>query len=344
MVLYIIKRNYNIIDPIKDQTIMGSQIRVCPFPVIDLSDEKMKAGTEAWVSACRVARRGMEEHGCFVVRFDKVGESLCKCLVSAMEELFGLPVETKAQKTSDKLFHGYLGQVSWIPLYESLGIDDPFSMPACQHFANIMWPQGNNRFCERINEYAKLMGEIDHIAKRMVFESYGVDMERCKLMIESSDYLLRCQEYRPPKNDENETGLQPHTDLTITSIVHQLNNLNGLEIKSNDGVWRGVDASPSSFVVMAGDAFKIWSNGRIRPCEHRVTMSSHVKNLRYSTGLFSFCSNTFEIPQELVNQQHPLRYKTTFHHYDYLRFFDESKIKDLDTRIQAYCGISSNHE
>ncbi|KAL1351202.1 hypothetical protein HN51_015143 [Arachis hypogaea] len=323
---------------------MGSQTRVCPFPVIDLSDEKMKAGTEAWVSACRVARTGMEEHGCFVVRFDKVGESLCKCVVSAMEELFGLPVETKAQKTSEKLFHGYLGQVSWIPLYESLGIDDPFSMPACQHFANIMWPQGNNRFCERINEYAKLMGEIDHIAKRMVFESYGVDMERCKLMIESSDYLLRCQEYRPPKNDEDETGLQPHTDLTITSIVHQLNNLNGLEIKASDGIWRGVDASPSSFVVMAGDAFKVWSNGRIRPCEHRVTVSSHVKNLRYSTGLFSFCSNTFEIPQELVNQQHPLRYKTTFHHYDYLHFFDESKIKDLDTRIQAYCGISSNHE
>ncbi|KAL4304917.1 hypothetical protein AHAS_Ahas16G0026200 [Arachis hypogaea] len=322
---------------------MGSE-RGSPFYVVDLRDENMKAGSEAWRSACRVVRTALEEHGCFVARFDKVSQELCNSVVTCLKELFSLPLETKKQKTNEKPLHGYIGSVPWLPLYESIGIDNPLSMDAVQNFAHFMWPHGNRTFCERINEYAKLMGEIDHIAKRMVFESYGVDMERCKLMIESSDYLLRCQEYRPPKNDENETGLQPHTDLTITSIVHQLNNLNGLEIKSNDGVWRGVDASPSSFVVMAGDAFKIWSNGRIRPCEHRVTMSSHVKNLRYSTGLFSFCSNTFEIPQELVNQQHPLRYKTTFHHYDYLRFFDESKIKDLDTRIQAYCGISSNHE
>ncbi|MED6136161.1 hypothetical protein PIB30_053446 [Stylosanthes scabra] len=319
---------------------MGSQTRSSsPFPVIDLSHENMKAGTEAWVAACRVARTGMEEHGCFVVRFDKVTESLCKSLVSAMEQLFGLPMETKAQKTSDKPFHGYLGQVSWIPLYESLGIDDPLSISACQKFANIMWPQQPiNRFCETVNEYAKLLGEIDHIAKRMVFESYGVDMERCKDMIESSEYLLRCQQYRPPEKDEIDMGLQPHTDLTIISVVHQLNNLNGLEIKASDGVWRGVDASPSSFVVMAGDALKVWSNGRIRPCEHKVMMSD-VKTMRYSMGLFSFCANTLEMPPELVDQEHPLRYKTTFHHHDYLRFFDESKIKDLDTRMEAYCGI-----
>ncbi|PNX90884.1 gibberellin 20 oxidase 1-like protein, partial [Trifolium pratense] len=39
-------------------------------------------------------------------------------------------------------------------------------------------------------------------------------------------------------------------------VVHQLNNLNGLEIKLKNGDWIGIHASPSSFVVMAGDAFK----------------------------------------------------------------------------------------
>jgi len=110
---------------------------------------------------------------------------------------------------------------------------------------------------EIINEYAKLLGELDHTAKRMVFESYGVDMQGYECMIESSDYLLRCMKYRTPEKDEKDLGMHSHTDLTIISIVHQLNNLNGLEIKLKDGQWIGVDASSSLFVVIAGDAFNV---------------------------------------------------------------------------------------
>jgi len=108
-----------------------------------------------------------------------------------------------------------------------------------------------------VNEYAKVLGELDHMAKRMVFESFGVDMRRCDSFIESSNYLLRCMKYKTPHMDENDLGMHCHTDLTIISIVHQLNNLNGLEIKMKNGEWSGVDASPSMFVVMAGDAFKV---------------------------------------------------------------------------------------
>ncbi|KAH1258022.1 putative 2-oxoglutarate-dependent dioxygenase AOP1.2 [Glycine max] len=292
--------------------------------VVDFTDENTKKpGTDAWLSACSVVRTALEDNGFFMARYDKVGKELCDSVVSAVEELFDLPVETKAQKTSEKLFHGYLGQVSWLPLYESVGIDDPLTLLG-----------------ESINEYSKLLGELDHMAKRMVFESYGVDMQRCDSFIESNDYLLRCMMYRTPQTGEIDLGLQPHSDLTITSIVHQLNNLNGLEIKLKDGEWKGIDASPSSFVVMAGDAFNVWSNGRIRPCEHRVTMNA--KKTRYSMGLFSFGGNkVMRIPEELVNKQHPLRYKPLFDHYEYLRFYDKEKIKEPYSRIQAHCGIST---
>ena len=120
-------------------------------------------------------------------------------------------------------------------------------------------------YSESVNEYAKLLGELDHMAKRMVFESYGVDMEGRECMIESSDYLLRCMKYRTAETDENDLGLQSHTDLTIVSIVHQLNNLNGLEIKLKDGEWIGVDASSSLFVVMAGDALNVSTHIYINP-------------------------------------------------------------------------------
>ncbi|KAK7378093.1 hypothetical protein VNO80_03529 [Phaseolus coccineus] len=317
---------------------MGSQTQ-SQLHVVDFTDEAMKPGTDAWLSACTLVRTALEDNGCLVARYDGIGKDLCDSVVSAMEDLFSLPVETKTQKTSDKPFHGYLGQFSFLPLYESLGIDDPLTLQGCQKFTHIMGLQGNPRFCESINEYAKLLGELDQMAKRMVFESYGVDMEGRECMIESSDYLLRCMKYRARETDEKDLGMGTHTDLTIVSIVHQLNNLNGLEIKLKDGKWIGVDASSSLFVVMAGDAFNVWSNGRIRPCEHRVTMNA--TKTRYSMGLFSFSGEILQIPDELVNEQHPLRYKSKFDHYEYLRHYEKEKIKDYCSRIEAYCGISS---
>ncbi|XP_058749897.1 probable 2-oxoglutarate-dependent dioxygenase AOP1 [Vicia villosa] len=318
---------------------MGTESKSQTIPIIDFSDQTMKPGTDTWLSASNVVRTSLENFGCFVANYDRVGKELCNSVVLQIEELFSLPLETKVQKTSntDRPFHGYIGQVPWLPLYESLAIIDPLTMLGCQKSAQIMWSQGNDRFCEIMNEYSKLLGELDHIAKRMVFESYGVDMKICESLIESSNYLIRVMKYRRPDIDENDLGLQPHSDLTIVSVVHQLNNLNGLEIKMKNGDWVGVDASPSSFVVMAGDAFKVWSNGRIRSCEHRVIMNA--KKTRYSTGLFSFGGKMMEIPEEFVNEEHPLRYKPTFDHYDYLRFYEKEKINETSSRIEAYFGI-----
>jgi len=59
-------------------------------------------------------------------------------------------------------------------------------------------------------------------------------------------------------------------------------------------------------------------------------------------GLFSFSGEEiWQIPDEVVTEQHPLRYKSIFNNYEYLRFFDKEKIKESSSRIEAYCGISS---
>lgn len=103
----------------------------------------------------------------------------------------------------------------------------------------------------------KLVGELEGLAMRMVFESYGAEKERCDRLMESKDYLLRVIKYRKPEGDESDVGLQTHSDLTLLSVLHQL-NLSGLEIKpKNKDQWIGVQASQSSYVVMAGDALKV---------------------------------------------------------------------------------------
>ncbi|KAK7255300.1 hypothetical protein RIF29_28707 [Crotalaria pallida] len=305
------------------------------LPVVNFINEIMKPGTETWASACQVIRRALEDHGCFYALCDKVPMELYNSVFNLMEELFHLPLGTKMQKTSDKPYHGYYGQHVQIPLYESLGIDDPLTMEGVQKFTKLMWPAGYDHFSEAINLYAKLLVELDHITKRMVFDSYGVDQKHCDSILESTNYMLRSFKYRLPQKDENNLGLHAHKDTSFFTILHQ-NDVSGLQVKLKNGEWVDTDPSPFMFLILAGDAFKVWSNDRICSCEHRVVINA--KKERYSMGLFSIGSKVYEAQEELIDEEHPRCYKP-FDHYEYLRFIGTKEALESECRLKAYCGI-----
>jgi len=110
---------------------------------------------------------------------------------------------------------------------------------------------------ESVNEYAKVLGEIDGVTMRMVFESYGVEMKKWESFMETTNYLLRSFKYRVAEKGENDVGIHSHIDMSVTSILHQLNNLDGLEVKLKNGEWLKLHASPSFFLVLAGDALQV---------------------------------------------------------------------------------------
>ncbi|CAJ1951215.1 unnamed protein product [Sphenostylis stenocarpa] len=313
---------------------MGSQT-VCKVPAVDFTDEELKPGTAKWASACQVIRGALEDHGCFYALYDKVSMELYNSVFILMEELFDLPLETKLQKISDKPYHGYYGQNVHVPLYESLGINDPLTMEGVQNFTKLMWPAGYDHFCETLGLYAKLVVELDHMTKRMVCDGYGLEQKNCDSLLESTKYMLRSFKYRLPQKDENNLGLHAHTDTSFFTILHQ-NNVNGLQVKLKNGEWTDIDLSPFMFLILAGDAFKVWSNDRIQCCEHRVIISE--KKERYSMGLFSLGGKLVETPEELVDEEHPRRYKP-FDHYEYLRFYATKKALESKSRIKAFCAI-----
>jgi len=104
--------------------------------------------------------------------------------------------------------------------------------------------------------YAKLLVELDHMTKRMVFDGYGVEQRHCDSLLESTNYMLRSFKYRLPQKDENDLGLHAHTDTSFFTILHQ-NNVNGLQVKFKNGDWIDIDPSPFMFLILAGDAFKV---------------------------------------------------------------------------------------
>ncbi|XP_022777202.1 2-oxoglutarate-dependent dioxygenase AOP3-like [Durio zibethinus] len=299
------------------------------LPVIDLFDENSKPGTASWVTKCNDVRLALEEYGCFLTPYDKVSSQLQDQVFNSVKQLFALPTETKVQNTSDKPYFGYFKHPS-IPLSESMGIDNPTILEGTQSFTNLMWPNGNKMFCDSVHSYTKLVSQLDRMVKHMVFESYGVG-KYYDSHIDSTSYLLRLIKYRVPEEGETDTSGFPHTDKSFLTILHD-NQVAGLETKTKDGRWIAVEPSGSMFIVMAGDAFLAWSNGRVHSPIHRVV--SKGKKERYCLALFSFSSATIQTPEELIDEAHPLLFKP-FENIDLLRLYS---LDDVQKYSQMFNG------
>ncbi|KAI8024660.1 putative 2-oxoglutarate-dependent dioxygenase AOP1.2 [Camellia lanceoleosa] len=305
------------------------------IPKIDFTKENLKQGTSSWIETSNEVKCALEEYGCFVAVYDRVSMELYNEVFESLGELFDLPKEIKVKNTCDKPYLGYVGDEPIIPLYEGFGIDDAPTLEAAQSFTNLMWPNGNDHFCKIMHSYSVLVSELEKMVKRMVFESYGVEKYYDSFM-ESTNYLLRIMKYRGPKmEEETNVGLTDHTDKTFMTILHQ-NQVNGLELKTKDGHWISFDPSPSSFVVLAGDALLAWSNNRVHSPNHRVIMSG--KEERHSLGLFAFQKEMIHVPQELVDDQHPLQFKP-FDNYGLLGFYYTEVGSRTECSAKAYCGV-----
>ncbi|XP_057495334.1 probable 2-oxoglutarate-dependent dioxygenase AOP1 [Actinidia eriantha] len=308
------------------------------LPTIKFDPENSIPGSGSWAPTCESVRRALEEYGCFVAEYNGVCSELGGAVFRALEELFDLPIERKALNTSGKPYFGYVGQIPEVPLYESMGMDEANTLEGSQSFTRLMWPNGNQHFCETVYAYAKQVAELEQTVQRMVFESYGIDKKSFDSHnIESTNYLIRFTKYRGPQtNDETNVGLTSHTDKSFITILHQ-NQVNGLEVMPRNGdEWIGFEQLPSSFVVMAGDAFLAWSNNRIHCPPHRVVMRGD--KARYSLGLFSFKRGTIHIPEELIDDEHPQQFKP-FDNLGMLSFAYENGEVRPHCCAKEYCGV-----
>ncbi|GFQ02987.1 probable 2-oxoglutarate-dependent dioxygenase aop1.2 [Phtheirospermum japonicum] len=310
---------------------MGSE--TISLPIINFSN--LKQQTPTWESVKSQVLKALQEYGCFEAVFDEIPLILRKSIIDGLKPLFDLPLENKLRNKSNKPYHGYVGQHAMVPLYESLGIADALSHGQIDNFTNLMWSQGNPILSKNIESFSEQLSELDKIVRKMVLEGLGLEKYMDEHM-NSTSYLVRVQKYDGPKCDETKLGLSAHTDKNMVTILYG-NEVRGLQVLTKDGKWINAEPSLNSFIVLIGESFHAWTNGRLHPPCHRVMMSGD--EARYSIGLFSVPKSGYMIkaPEEMVDEDHPLLFNP-FDHIKFLDFYFSEAGRSSPSALRAYCG------
>ncbi|RZC57435.1 hypothetical protein C5167_004739 [Papaver somniferum] len=296
------------------------------IPCLDFS-KTLEEGNEGWVNLCVKVREACEQYGCFhvIMANNKLPRKLCDDMSMGLKDLFDLPHETKQKNSHPDFYYGYQGKYEALPLYETFGIPNVSAPDATQAFTDLLWPNGNSHFCQTLTCMSKTMVELEHIIRKMVFESFGVG-KYYDSSIEESQNIMRVMKYEAPPSKEPAIGLHTHTDIGILTVLHQ--DLPGLEVLSKEGSWLEVVPQEGALTIFVGEALRAWSNGRVYAAKHRVMMSGEKD--RYSYGLFASPKEeaVIQAPRELVDKEHRLLFRP-FTHADFIRFYFPN-IHDLD--------------
>ncbi|CAN4082136.1 unnamed protein product [Withania somnifera] len=134
-----------------------------------------------------------------------------------------------------------------------------------------------------------------------------MDEKEIRDLFSDATQIIRMNYYPPCPEPDRTIGLSPHSDADVLTILLQLNETEGLQVRK-DGVWIPVKPLPNAFIVNIGDMMEILSNGVYRSIEHRA-VNSNEERLSLAT-IYIFNSDSEMGPaQSLIGPNNPPLYR-----------------------------------
>ncbi|PIA32654.1 hypothetical protein AQUCO_04400085v1 [Aquilegia coerulea] len=165
---------------------------------------------------------------------------------------------------------------------------------------------------------------------------HGLEPEKLTNMFEIDGSQGLRMNYYPPCPVANKVlGLSPHSDATGLTLLLQVNEVQGLQIRKN-GIWVPIKPIAGALIVNIGDVIEIMTNGVYKSIEHRAVINSEKERL----SIAAFNSPRYGItigPLPNLVKDNQEKYKTLSHD-EYLRRVITTKLdgKSLldDMKIQ----------
>ncbi|KAK7363438.1 hypothetical protein VNO77_05581 [Canavalia gladiata] len=259
-------------NPIRNQTIISNEL-----PIVDLMAERSET-TKLIVKAC-------EEYGFFKV----INHGISYETIAKTEEAgFGFFAKPLCQKKlaapaygcKNIGFNGDMGEVEYLLLNATTHSISQISKTISSD--PIIFSSTVSGYTEAVKELAceilELMAEGLGVPDTWVFSRLIRDTD--------SDSILRLNHYPPIINRDSKdkdkshsynytkVGFGEHSDPQILTILRS-NDVGGLQISPQHGVWVPVNPDPSAFYVNVGDVLEVMTNGRFVSVRHRAMTNSY---------------------------------------------------------------------
>uniref|UniRef100_A0A0D9XMD6 Fe2OG dioxygenase domain-containing protein n=1 Tax=Leersia perrieri TaxID=77586 RepID=A0A0D9XMD6_9ORYZ len=297
------------------EVISGCDINAA-IPIIDLA--KL---LDPQLSQDECAKRGSacQHWGFFQLINHSVPDKVINDMREDLTEFFRLPLETKQAyaKPTDK-FEGY-GQHFVVSEKQKLDWGDLLHLRLRPTESRDMsfWPAH-----PQSSRYSSETATVANCLLKFLAKDMGVDPESLLDIFGGQPQTLRANYYPPCRQAGKVLGLSPHCDSGGLTLLLQVNNVQGLQIRK-DGNWLAVNALDDAIIVNVGDTLEILSNGRYKSIEHRAVV--HPEKERISAAVFHHVSGNSTVGPlpELVKDGGKPVYKSMAHEDFMKRFFSD---------------------
>ncbi|XP_050213824.1 probable 2-oxoglutarate/Fe(II)-dependent dioxygenase [Mercurialis annua] len=312
---------YERFDDQENPVVDDDESSLLSVPVIDLQ-RLMDSGDFMDDSELEKLHAACKDWGFFQVVNHGVSNKLVDGVKLETEKLFKLPYEEKKklwqQPESNNPSEGF-GQAFVLSEDQKLDWSDMFAIFTLPLYIT------NNSFYDKLPpNLREILKAYSTETKRVSMELLGclakalkMDSEEMQELFHDGFQAMRMNYYPPCPEPEKAIGFTPHSDADALTILLQLDQTDGLQIRK-DGKWALIKPLPNAFVVNVGDILEIVSNGVYKSIEHRVTVNSTKERLSVAVFYSSNLDSILGPASTLISAHNPpiFRQVTTKKYYE----------------------------
>ncbi|CAN1173699.1 2-oxoglutarate-dependent dioxygenase 11 [Linum perenne] len=131
------------------------------------------------------------------------------------------------------------------------------------------------------SSFEQYSSELEKLALSLLSymaKNLGLEPEKLLTLFEEGFQSIRMNYYPPCKEFNKVMGLTPHSDAVGLTLLTQVNDVQGLQIRKG-GKWVPIEPISGAFIVNVGDIIEMMSNGEYKSIEHRAVVNPEKERL-----------------------------------------------------------------